>query len=448
MNAFLSSGPLKEIVSGCEDPSSSVFLAHSLGNMVVSAAIQDKALPCAKYLMVDAAVPAEAYGGAEESAMVHRGESWSWLNIPGGDGTWFDQFLTYFGVNEDRLVNWRDYDTTLRSTGYADLFAAGDFRNALKWRNRFVNVSANAVNYFSDTEDVLTAKDSGSPYTQGHFPVFAGAQERQWIWMGNEIWKGRLKTFANFGVRIRCAGWSVSRKWEHFEPSHSPRYEDDASANALALMGRVHVGKVWDPNDLPMIVEPGAPAGATLPSPANDFATFLSSTPGVGPTYSSPGIFGLGAYPETKPREFFIEHPLFNPMDMAELEEYGYIPTGFGLHLRDPMPTYSASDAIHYTARAALLAYGIPAMSFPAGGKAIGGLFEDKDFRMDGPFWTETEWPRKVSRKTGINSSLTKSEWWHSDFINVAYLHTHLLWVNFVNQGALDKEPDQPSANP
>ena len=49
------------------------ILAHSLGNMLVSAAIQDWQMPCARYFMLNAAVAAEAYDTSSVSSSTRGG---------------------------------------------------------------------------------------------------------------------------------------------------------------------------------------------------------------------------------------------------------------------------------------------------------------------------------------------------------------------------------------
>ena len=58
-NAFATAPALKSAMDGVDGPK--WFLAHSLGNMLVSAAIQDCQMPHEKYFMLNAAVAMEAY---------------------------------------------------------------------------------------------------------------------------------------------------------------------------------------------------------------------------------------------------------------------------------------------------------------------------------------------------------------------------------------------------
>jgi hypothetical protein len=104
--------------------SSKVIAAHSLGNMVVSAAIKDNGMNVAKYLALDAAVAVEAYSSEE---------------------------LAYGMM---RNPDWNGYDSRLWSTHWHLLFSGNDGRSKLTWSNRFGNI-ANVYNFFSSTENVL-----------------------------------------------------------------------------------------------------------------------------------------------------------------------------------------------------------------------------------------------------------------------------------------------------
>ena len=58
-NAFATVSALKNAMDGIDGPK--WFIAHSLGNMVVSAAAQDWGMQYERYFMLNAAVPVEAY---------------------------------------------------------------------------------------------------------------------------------------------------------------------------------------------------------------------------------------------------------------------------------------------------------------------------------------------------------------------------------------------------
>ena len=105
-------------------PGRKVVLAHSLGNMLVSSAIKDHGLSdYAKYYMLNAAVPMEAYDrDASAAAMVDH--------------------------------DWRRVTNFVYSSEWSNLFSAEDGRNHLSWRGMFRGIT-NAVNCYSASEDTL-----------------------------------------------------------------------------------------------------------------------------------------------------------------------------------------------------------------------------------------------------------------------------------------------------
>ena len=140
--------------------------AHSLGNVVVSHAIQDGGFRPDRYYMINAAVPIEAYSYSDiEPDMVEK--------------DWEDEL-------EDGLEH-------LFSATWHQLFeGTEDHRRFLKWRNRFDKVldSTQLHNFYSPGEEVLdkrvgvnSASAIGSLFRQG-FDFSRGA------WKAQELTKG------------------------------------------------------------------------------------------------------------------------------------------------------------------------------------------------------------------------------------------------------------------
>ena len=99
------------------------FIAHSLGNMVVSSAAKEHGLSYVKYYMVDAAVAMECYKpGMTTNNMIEHG----WIDVP--ERLW--------------ASNWHQ------------LFTSLDGRCDLRWNLRFQDLP-NIVNCYSPSEDVL-----------------------------------------------------------------------------------------------------------------------------------------------------------------------------------------------------------------------------------------------------------------------------------------------------
>ena len=103
-----------------------VFLAHSLGNMLVSAAAADHGLGYVRYYMLNAAVAQEAYN---EEAQADEMIAYDWGNVP----------------------------KSYRAAGWHGLFPADDFRASLTWRGRFRGLR-DVVNCYSATENVVGNK--------------------------------------------------------------------------------------------------------------------------------------------------------------------------------------------------------------------------------------------------------------------------------------------------
>ena len=121
-NAFSSAQALSAACAAL--PGEKTILAHSLGNVLASAAIKDYGFIYNRYYMLNAAVPIEAY----------EAESFPETNmIP---------------------KTWQKYSEDLYSANWHKNFSQADGRSLLNWQGRFAGI-ANAVNCYSPTEDIL-----------------------------------------------------------------------------------------------------------------------------------------------------------------------------------------------------------------------------------------------------------------------------------------------------
>ena len=128
-----------------------VLLAHSLGNMLVSSAIKDHGLTdYARYYMLNAAVPMEAYDrDAHAPAMVDH--------------------------------DWRAISNRVYASEWWSLFPSEDGRRRLSWRERFDGIP-NAVNCYSRSEDTLGDAELDE--------WLIGKRSRKKYWALQEILKG------------------------------------------------------------------------------------------------------------------------------------------------------------------------------------------------------------------------------------------------------------------
>ena len=150
-------------------PGRKVVLAHSLGNMLVSAAASDHRLDYARYYMLNAAVAQEAFDvEAKADAMVDS----DWKNVP----------------------------ESYRASGWHALFPTNDFRSCLYWRGRFKGLH-DVVNCYSDTENVVGNR---------------GGLFWDPVWKTQERWKGtrhlhEANAFLLEGYEVACeGGWGVN----------------------------------------------------------------------------------------------------------------------------------------------------------------------------------------------------------------------------------------------
>ena len=211
-NAFASSKAFVDIVK--KYPGRNYVAAHSLGNMLVSSAIQDWGLPYERYFMLNAAVAAEAYdASATTKETIHGMTPHSWDEVP----------------NMYRSTHWYELEG----------FAPNDARRQLTWRNRFNRVNK-SVNYYSSEEEVLQCDPSGG----GKFVL-----QRDWAWYNQERIKGDNPVP---GSRDE-GGWAYNSKYREPETGGDPRngittsYHDPSVSDILAIKEDLRCHPVFKP---------------------------------------------------------------------------------------------------------------------------------------------------------------------------------------------------------
>ena len=110
--------------------------AHSLGNMVASSVVQDHGYRPAKYFMLNAAVPAEAFDATQ----------------------WNTNALN----NPFEFEDWVGYPAKSWASCWQSLFPANDIRGKLTWKGRFTDVPqlTTLFNYYSTGDEVLSIYDN------------------------------------------------------------------------------------------------------------------------------------------------------------------------------------------------------------------------------------------------------------------------------------------------
>jgi len=127
IHSFATAPLLASFVNGLAERGDVTLIAHSMGNLVAGAAIQDHGARPARYFMMDAAVAIEAYAADAEP--------------------------------EPEMTNprWRDYEPRLFASEWHQLFPPADGRRSLTWRGRFSDVVKRTTlfNFYSSGEEVL-----------------------------------------------------------------------------------------------------------------------------------------------------------------------------------------------------------------------------------------------------------------------------------------------------
>lgn len=179
-NAFVTASRLAPYVNGI--PGRRVIIAHSLGTMVAAAAIQDYGMKVERLVMLNSAIPSEAFvpSLADDSS-------------------------------ENQLVHdaWTDYTNACWAAKWHELFAQGDARSRLTWKGRFADVAPIAVNFYSSGDEVLEI------YPDAHNPEWynglgpSGNWGDRYSWHKQELWKGR-KSLLGFIGTTDWSGWGFS----------------------------------------------------------------------------------------------------------------------------------------------------------------------------------------------------------------------------------------------
>jgi len=197
-NAFGTVAALSNAVSSLPG-TNKIIIAHSLGNMLVSSAINDLGINVSNYFMLDAAMPTE---GFDQTTFGNLNMIFTGAN----------SFIDGITINIPD-PGWKNYNNNLWASYWYSLFTTSDGRYKLTWKGRFTNVG-NVVNFYSTGEEVLNNPSSGT----------VGNPGAELAWADQELSKGTLLQGIASGVgyigsrgqarTITQGGWGFNSTWE------------------------------------------------------------------------------------------------------------------------------------------------------------------------------------------------------------------------------------------
>ncbi|MCL2105175.1 MAG: alpha/beta hydrolase, partial [Kiritimatiellaeota bacterium] len=218
IGAFIAAKLVKDGLSGYLGGDTTI-VAHSLGNMLVSSMIGDHSAEVGNYVMLNAAMPTEAYDG----------------RAPANDPDRRNMTHPDWRAPQSDLLD--DYSERIMSAGWSTLFSPDDLRSHVTWDGRFADVlnkpETKVWQFYSSGEEVLRQADGGittsisgqdiAGYLFNWLPFInippdpdtvAGSKEYTWVY--HEITKGRAPLRDRLLLpRHRNAGWRFNRHYDN-----------------------------------------------------------------------------------------------------------------------------------------------------------------------------------------------------------------------------------------
>jgi hypothetical protein len=201
---------------GFLDASRTTLIAHSLGNIVASQAVQAGFTP-ASYFMLNAALPIEALAGEA------------------------DLSVQTTAMTEQR---WRPYPRKLYASDWSKMYPADDTRSTYTWINCFnrVRSAGIAINCFSPGEDVTNCPaetESASVLAT----LWAGRNVDYGVWKTQELLKGvgANRSLAMLAMERSQGGWGFNLGWRGRFVPHGP---GKAAGGHYELVDPVTAGKL------------------------------------------------------------------------------------------------------------------------------------------------------------------------------------------------------------
>jgi len=220
INAFDTAPVLAQAVNDIvgENGQADVFMAHSLGNMLVSSAIDAWGMKVGKYFALNSAVAAEAF----DTSTVNE------QSVSG---------------NQMLHTDWEGYDSQTWSACWHKLFVDNpnfpdDSRVNLTWRGRFSGVLSNTqlYNFWSSGDEIFELDKGESMYALSfmlHWPPWDWSDKRQYTWQKQEFFKGRSSIYGT-----GWAGWGFRKSRQGIQIYTMQEANDVASTNATRFIAR------------------------------------------------------------------------------------------------------------------------------------------------------------------------------------------------------------------
>ena len=370
IGAFVAANLFHTSLTNALSESKTTLLAHSLGNVVASSMLHDYSFPAERYLMLNPAVPIEAYegtqtNGAQYCAMTHP--------------LW-------------KQSGW--YAFSRQCAGWSTLFSDDDNRKFVTWDQRFAGITNGGIQvrqYFSSEEDVLRKNDSpGGIPPLGSWAISGNSGStnvlnHEWVWVFNEITKGQM----DLDLRTVCAnhdfaGWGFNKKYG--------TYTHDFP------------GSTWHP--MPPDDANGIPVNDLIQRPF--FARFDEGNDPNAPEWGD----------DVPWWHFAHVHSEWIYSEDRSSDVNSRLPT---------TPFLATASTNQIKNHAKLLAECMPALSFAAGGTKMTNCIPDH-MSLDLQGYVNDNWAPRP-KKPGFQTK----RWLHGDYIDAPPFLTFKLYVDIAN---------------
>ena len=358
------------------------ILAHSLGNMVASSMINDYGFVATNYIMLNAAVPVEAYGSPiqADGNMVHE----YWRPVNGSPR----------------------FPTRVMAAEWNMLFSETDPRSLVTWNRRFESVPhrTSVHQFYSSGENVLKKSNL-------KMPSIDSVMKHEYVWAFNELTKGVLDSFYSILIsNHRYAGWRFNSddygQWRYVREADSPIGPD-------SLDYRYHC--VWTPPDASALA--ALPAIQLIENPF--FYIFDDEYDENAPEWQD--LDGWGRFWNRSPLWIYMP----DNTDCVR-DRLPFLP--FNQELLDKIKNH-----------AKLLAEAIPPRSDAAGSQELMIDLEGAEACNMNLWAISQKWP---STRTGISFSEQNNRWLHGDYKDAP---PFLTWTLYQNICAIFSKPEQTS---